>query len=162
MAEIVVRARRPTDFNALVDVDLASARHHAVIDPGEYRVPDRDEMAAFLARRLDDPDRQILVAEIDGQVVGAVDITLVRSPDPGSIRRPIPTADLGISVVEQWRGQGIGHLLMNAAEVNARARGAERMILDMSSANDGALRFYRGLGYRNHALVLRRSLRDEA
>ncbi len=162
MAEIVVRARRPADFEALVDLDIASARHHAAIDPGVYRVPDRDEMAAFLARRLDDPDRQMLVAEVDGEVVGAVDITLVGSPDPGSIMRPIPTVDLGISVLERWRDRGIGHLLMDAAEANARARGAERMILDMSSANEGALRFYRELGYRDHALVLRRSLRDEA
>jgi len=159
--DILVRARRADDFEALVDLDLASARHHASIDPDSYLVPDRQAVAAFLERRLADPDREVLVAEVDGEVVGAVDITLVRPREPGSIVRPIPTADLGISVAEGWRDRGIGHALMAAAEANARARGAERMILDMSSANEGALRFYRGLGYSEHGSLLRRSLRGD-
>ena len=161
MADVLVRARRADDFEALVDLDLASARHHASIDPESYQVPERDAVAAFLERRLGDPAREMLVAEVDGDVVGAVDITLVGPHDPGSIVRPIPTADLGISVAEGWRDRGIGHTLMAAAEANARARGAERMILDMSSANAGALRFYRALGYREHGLLLSRSLLDD-
>lgn len=158
MADVVVRARRGDDLEALIDLDLASARHHAAIDPKSYLVPDRDAAAAFLERRLADPEREILVAEVDGRVVGAVDVTMLAPGDPGSIVRPIPTADLGISVAEDWRDRGIGHLLMAAAEVNARGRGAALMILDMSAANEGALRFYRGLGYREHSLVLRRSI----
>ncbi len=153
-----MRARRADDLEALVELDLSSARHHASIDPEHYLVPDRDDVRAFLERRLADPDRAVLVAEVDGRVVGAVDITMVGPRDPGSIVRPIPTADLGISVAEDWRDRGIGHTLMVAAEANARGRGAERMILDMSTANEGALRFYHGLGFREYGHLLLRSL----
>jgi ribosomal protein S18 acetylase RimI-like enzyme len=157
-ADIVIRPRTADDFQSLVELDLATARHHAAIDPAAYRVPEREVVARFLERRLRDADRQILVAEADGAVVGAVDIRMVQPPDPGSIVRPVPTADLGISVAERWRGRGIGHALMVAAEGNARRRGAALMVLDMSAANDGAFRFYRGLGYEVSGQLMRRWL----
>ena len=156
-----VRARRGDDLESLLELDLASARHHATIDPAWYRVPERDEVAAFLERRLADDARHVLVAEVDGKVVGAVDVIIVGPRDPGSIARPIRTADIGISVADNWRGRGIGRALMAAAEDDARARGAEQIVLDMSAANEGALRFYHALGYREYGLLLRRSLRRE-
>ena len=98
------------------------------------------------------------MAVADGEVVGMVDVTIAVPPDPGSIIRPVPTADLGISVLEGWRSRGIGRSLMAAAEESARRRGARQLVLDMSSANGGALRFYESLGYVTHGLLLRRSI----
>ena len=157
---VTIRPRRDEDFEALVELDLDSARHHVSLDPGFYRMPDRDAVAAFLRRRLADPEREVLVAVADGQVVGQVDVTIADAPDPGSIVRPVRTADLGISVAEGWRGRGIGEALMSAAEDSARRRGAEQIVLDMASANEGALRFYHRLGYREHGLLLRRRIRS--
>lgn len=157
-APVTIRAARPADFDALVELDWSSAAHHAHIDPEFYRVPDRSAVSAFLRRRLSNPDREILVAESDGMVVGMVDVTLAEEPDPGSIIRPVPTADIGISVLVDWRGQGVGHALMAAAESTARARGARRIVLDMSSANVEALRLYDSLGYTEYGLLLRREL----
>ena len=155
---VTIRAARPSDFDALVELDMSSAVHHAGLDPEFYLVPERAMVADFLRRRLADPDREVLVAEADGAVVGMVDVTLAEEPDPGSIVRPVPTADIGISVLDDWRGRGVGHALMAAAESFAVARGARRIVLDMSSANVGALRFYRSLGYVEHGLLLRREL----
>jgi ribosomal protein S18 acetylase RimI-like enzyme len=157
-APVTIRAARPADFDALVGLDWSSAVHHAGIDPEFYLVPERALITEFLRRRLSDPDREVLVAEADGAVVGMVDVTLAEDPDPGSIVRPVPTADIGISVLEDWRGRGVGHALMAAAEAAALSRGARRIILDMSSANVGALRFYRSLGYAEYGLLLRREL----
>jgi GNAT superfamily N-acetyltransferase len=156
---VVIRPAVPADRDAMVDLDLLSAAHHAALDPDSYRVPDRDAVASFLDRRHADPDREVFVAVVDDAVVGMVDVTMLKPPDDGSIERPIPTADVGISVLEAWRGQGIGALLMEAADASARARGAEQVVLDMSSANVDALRFYRRLGYVESGLFLRRSLR---
>ena len=47
-----VRRATTDDVGALIDLDLASARHHAALDPGLYRVPDRAAVAAFLRPRL--------------------------------------------------------------------------------------------------------------
>jgi GNAT superfamily N-acetyltransferase len=159
---IEIRARREEDFEALVELDLDSARHHVALDPDLYRLPARDAVADFLRRRLADPAREVLVAVVDGRVVGEVDVRIEEAPDPGSILRPVPTADLGISVAEGWRGQGIGEALMAAAEASARRRGAERIVLDMHAANGGARRFYHRLGYREFGRLLRRRLGDAA
>jgi ribosomal protein S18 acetylase RimI-like enzyme len=157
-AGLVIRRAVDDDFDALVALDWSSAVHHAAIDPAAYQLPDRDAATAFLAQRLADPHREVLVAVVDGAVVGTVDVTITEPPRQGSIHRPIRTADLGISVLEGRRRQGIGRALMNAAEEWARRRGADRVVLDMSAANAGALAFYRALGYVDHELVLRRSL----
>jgi ribosomal protein S18 acetylase RimI-like enzyme len=156
---VVIRPAIPADRDALVELDLASAAHHAALDPDSYRLPDREAVASFLDRRQADPEREVFVAVVDGAVVGMVDVTMLEPPDEGSIERPIPTADIGISVLEAWRGRGIGHLLMEAADASARVRGAQQIVLDMSSANLDALRFYRRLGYLDHGLFLRRRLR---
>lgn len=155
----MIRPRRPEDRDALIELDIASATHHVALDPDSYRMPSRDAVARFLDRRHADPDREVLVAVVGGAVVGTVDVTIQEPPDEGSIDRPIRTGDLGISVLEEWRGRGVGHALMAAAEESARARGAAQVILDMSAANVGALRFYRGLGYAEQGLLLRRTLR---
>ena len=157
-ADAVIRPATDADFDALLELDWSSAVYHAGLDPEVYRVPDQDAVAAFLRRRLADPGREVLVAEVAGTVVGMVDVTMAEEPDPGSILSPVPTADLGISVLEGWRRRGIGRALMAAAEQSARRRGARQVVLDMSSANADALRFYRSLGYVTRELVLRRPM----
>jgi ribosomal protein S18 acetylase RimI-like enzyme len=156
---VVIRPAIPADRDAMVELDLASAAHHVALDPDSYRVPDLDAVASVLDRRHADPDREVYVAVVDDAVVGMVDVTMLEAPDNGSIVQPIPAADIGISVLEAWRGRGIGHLLMEAADASARARGAKQIVLDMSSANLDALRFYRRLGYVDSGLFLRRTLR---
>lgn len=156
--DVVIRRATDADFDALVELDWASAVHHAGLDPANYRLPDRDALAAFLRRRLADPGREVLVAEAAGAVVGMVDVTIADEPDPGSILRPVSTADLGISVLDGWRRRGIGRALMVAAEASARRRGAGQLILDMAAANADALAFYRSLGYVTHELVLRKAI----
>jgi diamine N-acetyltransferase len=155
---VVVRRAVPEDREALIGLDVASAAYHVTLDPEFYRMPEREAVATFLDQRLANPDREVFVAVVDGVVVGQVDVTIEDDPDPGSITRPVPTADLGISVLDGWRRQGIGRALMAAAEASARARGAKQIVLDMSAANVDALQFYRSLGYAEHGLLLRRNL----
>jgi ribosomal protein S18 acetylase RimI-like enzyme len=57
-----------------------------------------------------------------------------------------------VFVPEEHRGRGIGTELSRAAERLAGERGFERISISASIANDGALRLYRGLGYRDAGL----------
>jgi ribosomal protein S18 acetylase RimI-like enzyme len=157
-SDVVIRRAAAEDREAMIELDLASAVHHAALDPDFYRVPEREAIASFLDRRHADRDREVLVAVVEHAVVGMVDVTMLEQPDEGSIVRPISTADVGISVLAAWRNQGIGRLLMEAAEASAKARGAKQIVLDMSAANGDALRFYRRLGYMETGIVLRRIL----
>jgi ribosomal protein S18 acetylase RimI-like enzyme len=51
-----------------------------------------------------------------------------------------------IAVAKEQRGGGIGSILADYIEGQAKARGATRLSLDVSSSNVGACRFYRNRG----------------
>ena len=57
----------------------------------------------------------------------------------------------GVAVVEAWRGKGLGTRLMALAHDEARARGHGEVSLIVFEQNEGALRLYRRLGYREVA-----------
>jgi ribosomal protein S18 acetylase RimI-like enzyme len=51
-----------------------------------------------------------------------------------------------IAVDKQLRGDGLGALLMDSLEQQARESGAKRLSLDVSAGNKGAIRFYERRG----------------
>ena len=57
-----------------------------------------------------------------------------------------------VFVPEELRGRGIGTELSRAAERLAHERGHGRISISASVANEGALRLYRRLGYRDAGL----------
>jgi ribosomal-protein-alanine N-acetyltransferase len=52
-----------------------------------------------------------------------------------------------IAVGHAARGQGLGAVLLSAAEKAARRRGSRRMRLEVSQKNTGAIRLYESRGY---------------
>ena len=157
-----IRPATPEDEPALTELQRTSAIHHASIDPKRWRVPSPEDSAAsrhyWHGRQ---PRGHGLVAEVDGVLVGMIELWLRRPADTRGARIPTLDADLGIVVAPDWRGRGIGTALLLAAEVWARSRGAERMILDLSSANTGALRLYERLGYEVHAHEMDKAIEPE-
>lgn len=52
-----------------------------------------------------------------------------------------------ITVDNELRGEGLGSILMDSLEEQARASGATRLALDVSAKNEGARRFYDRRGF---------------
>jgi len=52
-----------------------------------------------------------------------------------------------LAVLPQYRGQGIGRLLLTAAEDHARRRGCCRLTLEVQDDNHPALGLYRDFGF---------------
>jgi len=52
-----------------------------------------------------------------------------------------------LDVAPQWRRRGLARRLMAEVEAKMRAAGARKMELHVSVENEGAVRFYEGLGY---------------
>ena len=61
-----------------------------------------------------------------------------------------------VFVPAELRGRGIGTELSGAAEEMARTRGHRQISISASIANEGALRLYRRLGYRDAGLPPKR------
>ena len=151
-----VRSATLEDEPAMLEIQQASAVHHATIDPDRWRAPSM-EAAARSRRRwhaIGPRSQGIVAVADDGTVVGMIELWLKRPRDPDSARIPRVQADFGIAVAPAWRGRGVGTALLQAAETWASAQGVERMALDLDAANEGALRLYERLGYTVHALEM--------
>ncbi|MCD9153847.1 GNAT family N-acetyltransferase [Aeromicrobium duanguangcaii] len=65
-----------------------------------------------------------------------------------SLRLFLPDAELmRIAVGLGSRREGVGSRLLGAVQDTARARGAERLLLEVADDNEAALAMYRGAGY---------------
>jgi ribosomal protein S18 acetylase RimI-like enzyme len=60
---------------------------------------------------------------------------------------------LSVAVVPEARRRGLGTGMMKATEEIARKRGCESIRLEVSTANQGAVEFYRQLGYRTNGIL---------
>jgi ribosomal protein S18 acetylase RimI-like enzyme len=58
-----------------------------------------------------------------------------------------------IAVRPELRGQGLGAVLLRAAEEHAKALGAQRVVLDVEEHNEGARAFYARLDYEDLSVV---------
>ena len=150
--DLVIRPVTRDDLETLIDVYLDTAIHHARIDPEVFHVPTRDDVAVRLRRRIDGrgDTAEYVAAMVGDEMAGSASVDLSDPLSPGNMMRNLPMAEFGVSVVEAWRGRGIGRALIAWTERWAAERGVERMILNVSDANEGARRLYRELGYRDY------------
>jgi GNAT superfamily N-acetyltransferase len=140
------------DLETLIDIYLDTARHHAAIDPEVFHVPDREDVAVRLRRRIDGRGEtgEYVAAIVDGVMAGSASVDLADPPTPGNMMRAVPSAEFGVSVVDGFRGRGIGRALIEHLEQWATGRRVQRMTLNVSEANVGAIRLYHELGYRDY------------
>ena len=108
-------------------------------------------LRALLARGK---DGHILVAEVDGRVVGMCTVQVVISTAEGG---PVGLVE-DMVVAHAWRGLGIGPRLLASLEDWARARGLTRLQLLADCENHPALEFYAAQGWVDTQLVARRKL----
>lgn len=157
---IEIRPVTPDDLDVLVDIYLDTAIHHARIDPEWFHVPARGDVADRLRRRIDarGPTSEYVGAILDGRMVGSATVDVEEPRHPGAMMRPIPTAEFGVSVVEGYRGRGIGRALIGHLEGWAADHGIERMILKVAEANVDAIRLYHALDYADHDQAMRKTI----
>jgi len=87
---------------------------------------------------------EILVAEIEGRVVGCLQLTLI----PGLTRLGMSRAQIeGVRVDEARRGERIGERLFLAAIERAREAGCGLVQLTTDASRPDAHRFYERLGF---------------
>lgn len=102
-----------------------------------------------------DPGQAVLVADEGGRAVGF--IWLVLELDAGGRRRGEVAA---LYVHPDYRGQGVGRLLMAEGEATLRAWGCHSAYVMVTAANRAAVRLYESLGYQVTRYQMERRLRD--
>ncbi|SEA10458.1 GNAT family N-acetyltransferase [Rubrimonas cliftonensis] len=118
----------------LADDPLGAARE-APGDPG---------YAAAFAAIAADPGERLMVAAIDGAVVGCLQLGVV----PTLSRRGASRAVIeGVRVAAPWRSRGVGAAMVRRAVEIARARGCAMVQLATDRSRTDAQRFYARLGF---------------
>jgi ribosomal protein S18 acetylase RimI-like enzyme len=118
----------------------ADARMLASIRPGTFDHAIRpDELTGFLK----DNGHILVIAQIDGEVVGLASGTILRHPDKA------PAFFFNeVGVHRDFRRQGMGSALSRALMDEARARGCHGIWLATEADNTPARALYRALGAR--------------
>ena len=150
-----------TDLGAvcrcLVELQDYERRLDPRMPPGAQIV---DEYVANMLRQCEQYDGRILVAMVDGDIVGyATILTSIRNEEleDGDYEYGL-VSDL--VVLEPFRNQGVGRELLAAAESHARREGVEWLRIGVLSDNGAALDFYRSLGFADRYTELEKGLGD--
>ena len=91
-----------------------------------------------------DANHELLVAEMDGDVIGSLHLMFLPSISyQGGTRAQVES----VRVIQRLRGQGIGAKMMKWAIERARQRGCRLMQLTSHQSRTDAHRFYEKLGF---------------
>lgn len=152
---ITLRTARDADKDAVIDLIQVLNRHEA--DLIHDRKRDRAAAAAYygeLQLRLAQRSGRIVLAEEDGRIVGAMGYCIDEDAAYviDGVRRHGVVTDLVVH--DEWRGRGVGRLLLAEAERLTREAGHTRLMIGVVVGNDGAERLYRGVGFRPYVSIL--------
>jgi len=130
-----------------VEIELVQDVTDAVVEAFEHLLPQLSGSAPRLdARALRElvtwPGNRLLIARLDGRVVGT--LTLAMFPMPTGLRAWIED----VVVDEAARGLGAGAELTREAVRLARAAGARTVDLTSRPSREAAIRLYERLGFR--------------
>jgi ribosomal protein S18 acetylase RimI-like enzyme len=158
---IVVRRATRDDADAVVELDFTLPRHQElapVFAPGPTSTKEEDR-EEFL-EEVDDPELGLLVAELEGRVVGlVVMVPAEKSSMHSGVARPEHAALLTFAAtIPEARGSGAGVALTNAGLAWARDQGYPVTLVDWRETNLLASRFWPRRGFRRTFLRLYRSI----
>ncbi len=100
------------------------------------------EETGFLGARLESPKEIMISAYVDGKLAGNAGIESLPARDRLKHR-----AEMGISVLKEFWGLGLGSILMEAIIDSARAAGYEQLELEVVTENERAIALYKKFGF---------------
>jgi ribosomal protein S18 acetylase RimI-like enzyme len=136
---MVIRHFRWRDLDQFVDMQNVL---HGEQVMANHQETDRPRGAEMLSRKLvreESGRHSELLVEADGRIVGCGDI----APHSG-----YQTCCLGITLIGEYTGRGIGKRFMSVLEGEADRLGYARIMLTVWGVNDPAYRLYVKTGFR--------------
>lgn len=139
MTEVRIRDAEASDLDTLIEL------YDQLTGPLDEPVPDpQPDPRAVLEQITAEPGRSLLVAELDGEIVGTVDVLIA-----SNLTHYAQSWTLieNVVVAERARRRGAGRALMLRAIELARAAGCYKVNLISGNERTGAHDFYRSLGF---------------
>ena len=143
-----IRVERPESLSETDLLDLCEATDAAILDGGGFGFvspPERSWLERYWQGVLLVPERSLFVARQSGAICGSVQ--MVAPPRNNEAQKSI-VAVQHLFVAPWARGLGVGRLLMEAVEEEARKRRFRVINLDVRETQTQAIAMYEALGYR--------------
>jgi|TARA_R110002072_G_scaffold12038_3_gene53000 ribosomal protein S18 acetylase RimI-like enzyme len=139
---------RLESFQASDLYDLCDAADAAIVEGGGFgwvKPPVREVMERYWQGILMVPERELIVARLDGVIAGSVQLL---KPAPNNESGAL-CGTLTTFFVAPWaRGHGLGLRLVKEVEKVAYERGLEVVNLDVRESQHSAIRMYDRIGYQ--------------
>lgn len=143
------RADLPSIVRMLADDELGSQRER-------YEDPLPESYIKAFEQIDNDLNHELIVAEINGEVVGTLQLIFLPSLSyQGGLRAQVES----VRVDMRLRGQGIGSELMKWTIERAKRRGAHVVQLTTHRSREDAHRFYERLGFSGSHLGMKLNLK---
>jgi GNAT superfamily N-acetyltransferase len=150
---ITIRRAAPADLPAIVHM-LADDALGSLRERDESPLP---ESYAKAFEKIDrDENHELLVAELNGKVIGTLHLMFLPSISyQGGLRAQVES----VRVDRKFQGQGIGSQIMIDVIQRAQQRGAHLMQLTTHNTRKNAHRFYERLGFKGSHLGMKLDLK---
>ena len=123
---------------------------HVEGKPEVFKAGFNDELRDHIYNIWDDPEQEIVVADLDGTICGfAVLHHIVKAATPFMYERDFIDVD-EFCVDKDYRRQGVASEMITFIRNYAKEKGFNRIELNMWEFNQDALAFYEAVGFKTY------------
>ena len=150
--DVKIRKAFDNELKTIQNLNYQLFEHDLVYDPLLKMDWPYTEGSEYFKKRISGEEGVCFVAEVDGRIVGYLAGDLIKPYSYRTIRQQTELENT--LVIEEYRSNGIGKLLIDEFVKWSKERGAERIKVSASSGNSLAIQFYKGAGFADYATEL--------
>lgn len=145
----IVRSAGREDYNAVITILNQVQQMHVDWRPDIYR-PNDNLIPEESFEKLAESDT-FFVAEMDGTIVGVLEIVFRHIESPSHVTRNVIFIDT-MAVDEKYRGMGIGHLFFDKVKEIREEKHCDGIELQVNAKNKAAYEMYRKYGFTEKSI----------
>ena len=158
----IVRRATSADVTEIGRLGALLVEVHYNFDPSRFLVPSprtANEYASFIRTQLEEPDKIVLVADNHSDVVGYA-YGALEGYDFLALRGPAGILH-DLIVDPEFRGRGVGRLLVVAMLDFFRSRGVPRVVLSTAEQTATAQQLFTRMGFRRTMIEMTHDLNNQ-
>ncbi|MCB0739128.1 MAG: GNAT family N-acetyltransferase [Bacteroidetes bacterium] len=127
---------------------------YLLTSPSEFH-PSVSDTENWIQFHIDKPNSSIMIASHDNQVIAVQNITGKQT------KKVNHTADFGLAILPEYRGQGVGKKMVEFAISWAKENNNLKMLtLEVFSANKPAFHLYKSFGFEQYGFLPKAFFQD--
>lgn len=158
MNNIIVRYAKKDELLRINEMRAEVNELHVNGRPDIFRPGFRTELQQRIYEVFDSDKADIIVAECGGTLCGFAMVEYIDRPESayGNARSFYHIEEFGVD--EAFRRMGVASAIVEFCKGEAKAKGYNRIELDVWEFNDGAIQFYKSAGFQTYRRLMQLDL----